>query len=436
MKDIIGSLGNYIKSQLNFRDAQANLLKLINTQRKLDDDKKKAAREVQYSATRRGADGGAQVTGYEQSEIDELQIQFEKTSRDYAMGRATYTALVDAEIALFEARAAAVEVNDEVISAQNSFIDATVEVENKSLNLAAATTDILEAYQDQIEAAYELYINHKELEGVYKSLATATGIASGKIVIGSKDMSTLGNDVGKLGGYTSTVGGYVSTLGNNVDITGAAFNTSFYGPDGVFGTITKTGSTVQTLTSGIGASFENLSSGLLDTDSQMYKDLAALGPAIFNTIQLAAQEALDASPLNLKIDVKATMGKGNSVTITPTVVDFTAPITSKNSGYVSPAKAAQTTPAPRKAVGGPVTGMRSYMVGEKGPEMFIPKVSGTIVTNNALDRYTRTKETQTNNQRQNSANSIMVTVNNPVPQAAEESITRRMKVLSNQGLFG
>ena len=437
MKDIIGSLGNYIKSQLNFRDAQANLLKLINTQRKLDDDRKKAAREVQYSATRRGADGGAQVTGYEQSEIDELQIQFEKTSRDYAMGRATYTSLVDAEIALFEARAAAVEVNDEVISAQNSFIDATVEVENKSLNLAAATTDILEAYQDQIEAAYELYINHKELEQVYKSLATATGIASGKIVIGSKDMSTLGNDVGKLGGYTSTVGGYVSTLGNNVDITGAAFNTSFYGADGVFGTITKTGSTVQKLTSGIGASFENLSSGLLNRDSQMYKDLAALGPAIFNTIQLAAQEALDASPLNLKIDVKATMGKGNSVTFTPTVVDLTdPPMTSKNSTYVSPAKAAQTITGPRKAVGGPVTGMRSYMVGEKGPEMFIPKVSGTIVTNNALDRYTRTKETQTNNQRQNSANSIMVTVNNPVPQAAEESITRRMKVLSNQGLFG
>ena len=131
------------------------------------------------------------------------------------------------------------------------------------------------------------------------------------------------------------------------------------------------------------------------------------------------------------------MGKGNSVTFTPTVVDLTdPPTTSKNSTYVSPAKAAQTITGPRKAVGGPVTGMRSYIVGEKGPEMFIPKVSGTIVTNNALDRYTRTKETQTNNQRQNSANSIMVTVNNPVPQAAEESITRRMKVLSNQGLFG
>ena len=104
------------------------------------------------------------------------------------------------------------------------------------------------------------------------------------------------------------------------------------------------------------------------------------------------------------------MGKGGSVTFTPTVVDFTNPITSKNSGYVSPAKAAQTITGPRKAVGGPVTGMRSYMVGEKGPEMFIPKVSGTIVTNNALDRYTRTKETQTNNQRQNSAKILKLKV--------------------------
>lgn len=433
MKDIIGSLGSYIKSQLSFRDAQANLAKLINMQRKYDDDRKKSARELQYSETRRGAMGGAQVTGYEQAEIDQLQLDFERVSRDYAMGRASYVELVDAEIALYEARAAASEVNDEVISAQNNFIDKTTQVENKNLELAGATVDVLEAYQDVQEAAYELYINHKELGQVYNSLAEATGIASGKIVIGSKDISTLGEDVGKLGGYTSTVGGYVSTLGNNVDITGQAFTTQFYGPNGIFGTITKTGSDVTKLTDGIGANFTDLSRGLLNTESEMYKNLSSLGPAIFNTIQLAAQEALDKSPLNLKVDVNATVSKNGSGgfkwNITPLDDE-------KDDTETPPKRRGGISGLRGMAVGGPVTGMTPYLVGERGPEMFVPEVSGTIVTNSALERYTRTRPTRTDTQKAGASNNIVVTVNNPVPAAAEDSITRRMKVLSNSGLFG
>lgn len=37
-----------------------------------------------------------------------------------------------------------------------------------------------------------------------------------------------------------------------------------------------------------------------------------------------------------------------------------------------------------RAKGGPVASGRSYMVGEQGPELFMPKASGTIVPNNAL----------------------------------------------------
>lgn len=39
---------------------------------------------------------------------------------------------------------------------------------------------------------------------------------------------------------------------------------------------------------------------------------------------------------------------------------------------------------PGKANGGPVTGSKPYMVGERGPELFVPSNSGTIVPNNAL----------------------------------------------------
>ena len=39
---------------------------------------------------------------------------------------------------------------------------------------------------------------------------------------------------------------------------------------------------------------------------------------------------------------------------------------------------------PKRATGGPVAGGKSYIVGERGPELFTPKSSGTITPNNAL----------------------------------------------------
>jgi len=40
-----------------------------------------------------------------------------------------------------------------------------------------------------------------------------------------------------------------------------------------------------------------------------------------------------------------------------------------------------------RATGGPVTGGTSYMVGERGPEVFVPSVSGSIVPNNQLGSF-------------------------------------------------
>jgi phage-related minor tail protein len=39
---------------------------------------------------------------------------------------------------------------------------------------------------------------------------------------------------------------------------------------------------------------------------------------------------------------------------------------------------------PFKAMGGPVSGGSPYVVGEKGPELFVPHASGTIVPNNKM----------------------------------------------------
>lgn len=38
----------------------------------------------------------------------------------------------------------------------------------------------------------------------------------------------------------------------------------------------------------------------------------------------------------------------------------------------------------KRAMGGPVAGGTSYMVGERGPELFVPRSSGTVIPNNAL----------------------------------------------------
>jgi len=42
-----------------------------------------------------------------------------------------------------------------------------------------------------------------------------------------------------------------------------------------------------------------------------------------------------------------------------------------------------------RAVGGPVAGGTPYVVGEKGPELFVPGASGTIIPNDAMSRYQR-----------------------------------------------
>ena len=39
---------------------------------------------------------------------------------------------------------------------------------------------------------------------------------------------------------------------------------------------------------------------------------------------------------------------------------------------------------PGRAAGGPVVGGRPYIVGEVGPELFIPSVSGSITANSAM----------------------------------------------------
>lgn len=53
-------------------------------------------------------------------------------------------------------------------------------------------------------------------------------------------------------------------------------------------------------------------------------------------------------------------------------------------GGFLPAQGTRNRRESRRAAGGPVTGGQQYMVGEQGPELFVPNQSGSIVPNNAL----------------------------------------------------
>ena len=53
-------------------------------------------------------------------------------------------------------------------------------------------------------------------------------------------------------------------------------------------------------------------------------------------------------------------------------------------GGFLPAQGTRTNRERQRALGGPVTGGQQYMVGERGPELFVPNQSGSIVPNNSL----------------------------------------------------
>jgi tape measure domain-containing protein len=66
------------------------------------------------------------------------------------------------------------------------------------------------------------------------------------------------------------------------------------------------------------------------------------------------------------------------------VRDIGAEIKEFGGGVARKAFSGLTNLLPGRAAGGPVMSGSPYMVGEKGPEMFVPKTSGTIIPNNRL----------------------------------------------------
>jgi hypothetical protein len=88
------------------------------------------------------------------------------------------------------------------------------------------------------------------------------------------------------------------------------------------------------------------------------------------------------------------------------------------------------------AKGGALSPGRLTLVGESGPELITPNAAARITPYSVLERYARTASHDTQNGSQGSSNPINITVNNPVPERASDSIARRMQNMSSLGLFG
>lgn len=92
---------------------------------------------------------------------------------------------------------------------------------------------------------------------------------------------------------------------------------------------------------------------------------------------------------------------------------------------------------PGYAKGGNMTPGRLAMVGENGPELVRPKSAMNVTPFSVLERYARTiaHGGEYRGKSENERN-INITVNNPVPERASDSIARRMQNMSTLGLFG
>jgi hypothetical protein len=89
-----------------------------------------------------------------------------------------------------------------------------------------------------------------------------------------------------------------------------------------------------------------------------------------------------------------------------------------------------------KAKGGSLSPGRLTLVGESGPELITPNAAARITPYSVLEQYARTASHDSQNGSQGSGNPINITVNNPVPERASDSIARRMQNMSSLGLFG
>ena len=400
----LGTIGKYIDAQLGFQKALSENLKLANEQMLLQSNVAKAERDAAFAKRKFGAQGGAAVTDYEVAQIEDLQKTLEKVTRDYAMRRVDIRSVIDAENALREAQASSVEVSKDVISADNEVIDANLALKTAGLEASKSIYDIVEAQSKLTDAAIDFRINGKQATAVFEQFA-------------------------------------------NQALPGLAYQV-----DEATGVMYRAGV------------------ALTDDNGLFLKSIKSLGEKVFGALAEAAKEAgaVSATP-EFSQPASEIMNPNAGATSGPSIAEranskskffgqtetgdyygrFYGAVEALHPEYglgegktLSDAKRDfpklwqlyLSKNLIKMATGGLVQNPTLAMVGESGPELVVP-LNGVGVTT-ALEKLSAVRGFNTETTSGGREQIFNITVNNPVPETASDSISRRMRSLSTAGLFG
>lgn len=292
----------------------------------------RANREAANATAKFGGNQGTEVTRYERAQIADSRKSAQQAQRDYALGKISYSQLLDAQQAYAGANAAASEASSEVVDAQNNVLDAQYQQKNGATLLAQEQMKVVTAQQ----ALNTAYVNAR---------------------INGDDATTA-----------------LTNLGAQAAISTTAIN--------------------------------NIVTGLANIPGANM----GLGTGLNTLIKPAAAQ-------NKASKVTRVKGKKQS--------------TSGGSGGSGGNKHTGSL-----AKGGPLFPGQLTLVGESGPELITPNAAGTVTPYSVLERYARTAaHNSQSGEYGGSGNNINITVNNPTPEPASDSIARRMQNMSALGLF-
>jgi hypothetical protein len=373
-----------IDAKLNLDQAKVDLKKflVLNTAEMLNSSISAATRAKNQAANKFGGNQGTDVTRYEKSQIKTAAAAAQQAARDYRLGKISFAEYQDAQDALVNTQDEAKEASSDLAKATNDLTDAEAAKESAAGRTAAAAANVVIA-QDSLTTAY---INAK--------------------AAGSDVADTFGN-IAKvvIPGLTGATVGYFNGLASLVTNKDVA---PFISPD-----MTK-----------------------LITGATGEADKGALvnSPTYVAPTEPDAQMPRAVARANFLADANKRL-KTKYKTVTE-YINGGANATRDAARQALWDKYVKDNNVAAAAKGGALSPGRLTLVGESGPELITPNAAARITPHSVLERYARTASHDTQNGSQGSNNPISITVNNPVPERASDSIARRMQNMSSLGLFG
>lgn len=410
-----------ISTRLDYKQSKLDLTKFQRTQTLAPTILARSQRASARTNRKFGANGGTEVTSYEASQIEEAQKSVDKLRRDYALGRAPLTDLIDAEENLAELRQTTAEKAPEIVDAQNAVDDAQFNVTNSADLLAQKQGEVALKYGEMVSAAATFNLNAAASTAAMKLLADGAGFSKTEIdgmVTSITGTKTSLEDLVKPLKSTE----FAQTLKSAADLITGFVDASKKGAGAGSG-----------LNFGIGTGVPT------PTTAPAINPNTLISNGLYVTVRTGTPIGIEGTPYFTAGNINA---DANTITATKPVVfsamDKVAIVSLAAAGglpaWFGTSKSLQELFNPR-AAGGPVSAMSTYLVGEKGPELFVPKSGGTIVPNTALQSYTTSGSSSSGSSSAN-GNNFNINVYNPTPEAASDSIGRTMRNLSYTGLFG